>query len=244
MKREAPAIPRYGALGAPRVCVTGVGGAKAASTLDSFLEATPGVDGVLVVGFAAGLRKGLHTGDLVVARCLLTVGDGEAIQCDLGLLHAAKAVLERSGARYETGDTLTVGEALISAEEKLSHGRQTGALAASMEDHRLAGVCARRGVPFLSVRSVLDEASQELPDFVAGLGDKGPLVQMAHVALNLAVRPRCLPAVANLRKQVRRAQDSLDSFAISFLKELDSRSEASAAVPGTLSSAWSKAPGA
>ena len=237
MKREVPAVTRPGACAPPRVCVTGVGGAKASSTLESFLDGHPRTDAVLVVGFAAALRDDLDTGDLVVARRLLTCGVSGAIECDQGLLRAAGTALERSGARYRTGDTLTVEAALRTSEEKLFHGKQTGALVATMEDYWLARVCARRGVPFLSVRSVLDLATQELPAFVAGLGDRSLPVQMARVALDLAVRPRHVPAVANLRKQAREAQDSLAPFVISFLDELDSRSGAAGSALSRVSGA-------
>ena len=233
MKREAPAVIRSGASVRPAVCVTGTGGTQASSALESFLDAHPRVEGVLSVGFAGALRDGLDTGDLVLARRLLTPGDDAPIDCDPGVLRTAEAVLERSGARYRTGDTLTVDAALRTAGEKRSHGRQTGALAVTMEDYWLARVCARRRVPFLSVRSVLDVAAQELPPFVTGLGDKGLPVQVARVALGLAVRPRHFPGVARLRSQVRRARSSLAPFVISFLETVDSRSRAAAVGAGS-----------
>ena len=233
MKREAPAGMRSGTFALAPVCVTGVGETRASSRLESFLEGHPHIDGVLVVGFAASLRDGLDTGDLVVARRLLTAGGGGAIECDRGLLRRAEAALERSRARYRTGDALTVGAALRTGEEKRSLGERTGALVATMEDYGLARACARRGVPFLSVRSVLDLATQELPAFVTGLGDRSLPVQAARVALNLAARPRHVSAVAKLCKQVRRAQSSLAPFVISFLDTVDSRSEADAVGAGS-----------
>ena len=233
MKREAPAVTWSGAsarslASVTGVCVTGVGGTRAPATLGSFLDGRPHVGGVLAVGFAGALHDGLDTGDLVAATRLLTAGGDDPIECDRGLLRAAEGVLERSGARCSKGDTLTVDAALRTAGEKRSHGRQTGALAVTMEDYWLARECARRGVPFLSVRSVLDVAAQELPPFVAELGDRGLLVQAARVALGLAARPRHFPAVARLRGQVRRARSSLVPFVLSFLEEVDSRPLAAA----------------
>ena len=243
MKREAPAVTRSGASAralapVPEVCVTGVGGTRASATLGAFLDGRTHVDGVLAVGFAGALQDGLDTGDLVAATRLLTDGGGDPIECDRGLLRAAEAALERSGARWRTGDTLTVGSALRTAGEKRSHGRQTGALAVTMEDYWLARECARRGVPFLSVRSVLDVATQELPPFVADLGDRGLLVQATRVALGLAARPRHFPAVARLRGQVRRAGSSLAPFVMSFLEgafpeEADSRPRSAAVGAGS-----------
>ncbi len=242
MKREAPTVTWSGAsarsLGSVTgVCVTGVGGTRAPATLGSFLDGRPHVGGVLAVGFAGALDDGLDTGDLVAATRLLTAGGDDPIECDRGLLQAAEAALERSGARCRTGDTLTVDAALRTAGEKRSHGRQTGALAVTMEDYWLARECARRGVPFLSVRSVLDLAAQELPPFVAELGDRGILVQAARVALGLAARPRHFPAVARLRGQARRAKSSLGPFVLSFLEEafleaVDSRPRAAAVGAG------------
>ncbi len=243
MKREVPAVTRSGASARSRacvteVCVTGVGGTRASAALGSFLDGRPPVDGVLAVGFAGALQDGLDTGDLVVARRLLTAGGGDPIECDRGLLRVALAALERSGAPCRTGDTLTVYAALCTPGEKRSHGRQTGALAATMEDYWLARECARRGVPFLSVRSVLDVAAQELPPFVAELGDRGLLVQATRVALGLAARPRHFPAVARLRGQVRRAESSLAPFVLSFLEgdsleAVDSRPQAAAVGAGS-----------
>ena len=241
MEREVPAVLRRGTSAPARVCVTGVGRTRASSTMEAFLDGNPGLDGspgtggnpgtdgnpglggnpgtggVLVLGFAAALRDDLFTGDLVVARRLLAANNDEAMDCDEGLFRSAEAALERSGARYWAGDTLTSEPALRTAGQKLSHGNETGALVATMEDYWLGQACARRGVPFLSVRSVLDVATQELPAFVTGLGGRSLPVQMACVALNLAMRPRHLPAVLKLRNQVQEAQDSLATFVISFL---------------------------
>ena len=243
MKREAQAVTRSGAsarslASVTGICVTGVGGTRAPATLGAFLDGRPHVDGVLAVGFAGALQDGLNTGDLVAARRLLTAGGGDPIECDRGLLRAAEAALERSGARWRTGDTLTVEAALGTAGEKRSHGRQTGALVVTMEDYWLARECARRGVPFLSVRSVLDVAAQELPPFVADLGDKGFLIQAARVALGLAAQPRHFPAVARLGGQVGRARRSLAPFVVSFLEEafleeVDSRPRAAAVGAGS-----------
>lgn len=217
MEREVPAGLRRGTSAPVRVCVTGIGRTRASSTLESFLDGNPGTAGVVVIGFAAALRDALHTGDLVVARCLLTADNGEAMDCDESLFRAAEAALERSGACYWAGDTLTVEPALRTAGQKLSHGNKTGALVATMEDYWLGQACAHRGVPFISVRSVLDVATQELPAFVTELGGRSISVQMACVVLNLVMRPRHVPALLNLRKQAGEAQDSLSTFAISFL---------------------------
>ena len=235
MKEEVPAVLRRGAYASARVCVTGVGETNASSSLESFLDLHPDTDGVLLVGFATALRDELCTGDLVAGRRVLAAGDDQVMESNHGLLRVAEAALDRSGLRYSEGDIVTVGGALLTVEDKLSNGEKTGALVATMEDYWLAGVCARRSVPFLSVRSVLDLATQELPAFVTGLGGRTLPLQIAGVALNLAMRPRHIPAVANLRKQRREAQDTLFPFVISFLDELGSRSEATAVGVATAS---------
>ena len=227
MKREVPARIQRRTSGSVRVQVTGVGRARATAAMEAILETGPAPEAVLALGFATALREELRTGDLVLGCRLLAAGEDSPIPCDKGMLSAAERVVARPVARpHFVGDSLTVEDALRTSEQKLCHGAMTGALVATMEDYWLASICSLRGIPFLGVRAVLDIASQELPAFVTGLGDRSMPVQLALVALNLAMRPRQIPAVAKLREQVNQARDSLAAFALPFLDEFDSSPEA------------------
>jgi nucleoside phosphorylase len=202
--------------------VTGVGRARATAALEAILEAGPAPVAVLSLGFAGGIKEELRPGDLVLGQRLLAAGEDLPLYGDARLLATAQAALARPGSpRYFMAGTVTVPRMLRTREEKASVHRATQAWAAVMEDYWLAVQAARHGAPFLSVRAVLDTASQELPAFVAGQGDKGKFGQLVSVAANLIVRPRYLPTVLNLSRQVRAAGDSLATFGVSFVDCLD-----------------------
>jgi len=200
------------------VHVTGVGKEKALAGAKRLLNGPIRPDAILSLGFAGALRDRLATGDLVLSRRLYSSEEEGFLESDARLLGLAQEALRGSTKlRHFVADNLTVPEAVSSAEGKRRLAETTTAWLVNMEDYWIAKAAIQRGMPFLSVRAVLDTAHQELPLFLAGLGGKGPLVQALHVVANGIAGPKSVPGMLKLSRQVRVAQDSLTAFGLSFV---------------------------
>ena len=222
MEREVSALRPLCADGRVTVHVTGVGKDMALKGMAALLESRHvKPDCILSLGFAGALRGELETGDLVLSRRLYAVGEDSPIESDASLLSLAKDVLDSSDTRrYAIADSLTVPRVVLDAEEKGRLAFSTTSSVVNMEDYWVAQSSARHGIPFLSVRAVLDTAEQGLPPFVARLEHNGALTRALRLGANLTARPGYVPGLVKLAKQAGVAQRSLASFGSSFVSRI------------------------
>ena len=222
MEREVSALRPLCADGRVTVHVMGMGKDMALKGMATLLEDQPvKPDCILSLGFAGGLRDELETGDLVLSQRLYAVGEESPIESDASLLSLAKDVLDSSDTgRYAIADSLTVPQAVLGAEEKGRLAIATTSSVVNMEDYWVGQSATRHGIPFLSVRAVLDTAEQELPPFVARLEHNGALAQALQVGASVAARPGYVPGLVKLAKQVGVARRSLASFGVSFVSRM------------------------
>ncbi len=181
--------------------VTGIG--KAAITAGFARAAKTRPEAVILAGFSGAVAPELQTGDLHIAASFHACGEYGPITADTGLSSAM-----REGARLNdirvciqpSGTVSGVANAAVKAELRFA----AGVASVNMEDYWAATAAAIAGVPFASVRAVLDTSDQSLPDYLAS-GDIAP----ARVALNALVRPGRLPALLRLARQSRLARRNL-----------------------------------
>ena len=199
----------------------GIGKDRAIESTRSLVDGPESPECLLAIGCAGALRDGLRTGDLVVARRVYAIGEECFIEPDPRLMVVAQEVLkDLYGLRHYLADTVTVPGLIHRAAEKARLAMADGLWAANMEDYWIGQVAIKSGIPFISVRAVLDTADQELSPNLAMLGNKGVLAQVIHaVAMGIA-DPRIVPRMAKLSKQLTVARDSLAGFALSFINRM------------------------
>ena len=202
--------------------VLGVGPERAGAAMAALLEDRPSrrskVDGVLLVGVAGGVDPELETGDLLLAdRHALqngaSQGAGQAIKADADMLQSAqKAALELSVPIFN-GGSLTVDHLVAEPHERESLRTEYQVYSVNMEDYRAAEAAQNAGVPFLSVRVVLDTASQRLPGYLPGLARS-----RYKVVTKILLMPWRIPAMLRLKRQLQLCQAVLTNFGVSYLK--------------------------
>jgi len=202
--------------------VLGVGPERAGAAMAALLEDRPSrrskVDGVLLVGVAGGVDPELETGDLLLAdRHALqngaSQGAGQAIKPDTDMLQSAqKAALELSVPIFN-GGSLTVDHLVAEPHERESLRTEYQVYSVNMEDYRAAEAAQNAGVPFLSVRVVLDTASQRLPGYLPGLARS-----RYKVVTKILLMPWRIPAMLRLKRQLQLCQAVLTNFGVSYLK--------------------------
>ena len=199
--------------------VLGVGPDRAGASLTALLEISRSqIDSVLFVGVAGGVEPSLETGDLLLAdRYALqngaAQGAGQAIRPDTQMLQTAQqAALDLSVPVFD-GGSLTVDHLVLEPVERQELLTQYQIQSVNMEDYRAAEAAQKAGVPFLSVRVVLDTASQRLPGYLPGLA-KSPY----KVLTNVLLQPWRIPTMLRLKRQLQLCQAVLTNFGMSYLK--------------------------
>ena len=217
----------------------GIGPRMAYQGVRSMLSNGSTIEGphlLLLVGFAGAVDPFLKSGDIVVSKryyrqtvnssALATSTNGGPIvsrqsndselpnflepdqimnECAMKAAHAADV-------SFVTSPSLTVDRLIGSRAEKRAVFRQNLVSVVNMEDYWAAAASREAGVSFLSVRAVVDVASQNLPDYLASLtGSK------FRVAMSILSHPWRVATLARLSVEMRRSQQSLVQFARSFI---------------------------
>src|ERR1051325_7688520 len=113
--------------------------------------------GIVSFGVAGGLDPALKPGDAVIASSVVT--DAARYQTDEAWTLALLAALPVS----LIGDISGADAPVAHASGKLALRQAHRTVAVDTESHFAAAVAARRGVPFVAVRVVLDPAHRSLP---------------------------------------------------------------------------------
>jgi adenosylhomocysteine nucleosidase len=187
---------------------TGEGAANAQRHLESWIEQRA-PRAVLSIGFAGALSASLQVGDLVIASDILGSSEGP----DRKLLAAARQV--QIELPLHLGVAVTSNEILWQAESKRALATSLAANDigfVDMESTAIASVCAKRGVPFLIIRSISDLLDEDLPlDFNQYRNSDGRVVPRKVVNAAL-LRPSAFKGLFELRKRSRTCADRLAEF--------------------------------
>ena len=187
---------------------TGEGIANAERHLEAWLE-RGAARAVLSIGFAGALSPSLQVGDLVIGR---DVHDSKGSP-DAKLLSAAKQVLMTVPLHF--GVALTSHKILWQAESKreladLLGENEIGFV--DMESTVVAGVCARRRMPFLIARAITDRLDEDLPLDFNQYRDCDGRVDPKKVVKAALLRPAALKGLLDLRKRSRLCADRMAEF--------------------------------
>ncbi len=170
-------------------------------------------------------------------RWVLSVGFGGALNPSYqrNQIVLATEVLDRSGKRFAidvnvpaqgtngaivTGRLLTVDAIIRTAAEKAELRRQFDVDVVDMETLGVAEVCSARGVRFLSVRVISDDANRDLPPEVAALFNRSGSYMAGAALRALWHRPSSLKDFWTLHEHAQEAADRLANFVIGAIEQL------------------------
>ena len=160
---------------------------------------------IVSAGFGGALDPELKRNDIVVPREVVNL-EGRRFAIDLAVPPEAEA------RGLKTGRLLTVDELVRKASEKAELRRKFEADVVDMETSAIAALCGDRGVRFLSVRVVSDEAGVDLPpEILAIVGPSGGLRLGATMGA-LWKRPSSVKDLLALRQHALEAADRLAAF--------------------------------
>ena len=181
--------------------VTGVGRQSAEDGVAAVAELSP--DAIVMIGFSGGADPDLRTGDLHVAEVFHSADGMEPITAAPGLTNSVKAWARGKQTRLVCGPSVTV-KTIADSKSKSTLHAATGAMSVNMEDYWAASAASTYGIPFASVRAVLDTAQDELPEYLIDAGDG-----IFGVLRGLAIHPGSAPDLIRLAWKARVARRRL-----------------------------------
>ena len=165
-----------------RVVLTGIGEKNAeAAILAALQTAHPSL--VISSGFAGGLNPALESGTIVF--------DGVDPAMESELLASGGC-----GVKFHHADRV----ATTAAEKQKLHA-STGADAVEMESRAIGAICERAGIPFATVRVVLDTANEDLPVDFNDLMTVGQKVSYLKLAGAVMKSPGKISGLKQLQRQ-------------------------------------------
>ena len=173
--------------------------------------------GVLMLGVAGAVEPGRETGELVLSANYVrdsAAEPAEPISPDQTLLEVAEAAAAEARMPVYRSDSLTVDHLVTKGWERQQHRENYGVGTVNMEDHAVAAAAQAEGVPFLSVRVILDTAEQPLPGYL-------PKLYRSRNALigEVLLRPWRIPTLRRLKSQMELCQSVLAQFGLSFIQQ-------------------------
>jgi adenosylhomocysteine nucleosidase len=193
---------------------TGVGQDAVKAGLGELLSQRRAV-AVVSTGFAGALTADLRAGDIVLCDTIVADDEPGHFKGDPALLARAVQAGALEGSRVRRGTGVTVPVVAANWDVKTALRERAGADICEMEDYWVARLAAEHGLPFLSVRVVLDEMTVDISDFLDFMGPEG--VRPFKVAAYFLRHPGRLGAALRSFRQYRRAQASLRHFMHRFL---------------------------
>ena len=200
-----------------QVTVTGVGKEKVLTAVTSLLQTEPHPSLILSLGFSGALSDELNTGDLILARKIFLAESESFVEVSGEYYTLAEKTINEKALPYVRRDSVTVPNLVRTRSEKDELARTYNCHAVNMEDYWVGFAAIQAGIPFLSVRAILDMTHQELPAFIEELVWDRKRRQGLRVILSSLARPTRIPKLMSLAKQSRKAQESLGAFAASFV---------------------------
>jgi adenosylhomocysteine nucleosidase len=168
---------------------------------------------VVSAGFAGALNPEYARLDIALADEVLDL-DGRRLRIDVTIPP------EATGRPIRTGRLLTVDHIIRTAAEKAELRRRYDADLVDMETAAVAALCAERGVRFLSIRVVSDEAGIDLPPEVASLMTRSGSYRVGAALRAIWNRPSSIKDFWALHEQAQEAADRLASFTAGALARL------------------------
>ena len=170
-------------------------------------------------GCAGALAAELVPGDVVVATAVVaSSSDG---QFDTHTEHRGRAerAAQRAALRVTTGPALCSPQALLTALHKRTAAAQYGAVAVDMEGESIAAEAARRAIPFILVRAILDTADTELKHTGRFIDPQTGAVRPLALAGYVATHPGAVTDLLAMQRMMRAAQASLERFFAAWFTE-------------------------
>ena len=178
------------------VAVSGMGCRAAAAAARGLVDS--GATGLVSWGMAGGLDPALQAGMICLPSVIVSRAGASFTTADRWRQRVLDVI--GPGRPVVGGRLLTSAVAIGDVAGKIAAFRDTGAAAVDMESLAVAEVAVAHGLPFLSVRAIVDTAADELPRAVLDASSDGPLCLSRLLLGVLRSPPQILPLLRLARR--------------------------------------------
>ncbi|WP_435010680.1 nucleoside phosphorylase [Tundrisphaera lichenicola] len=185
------------------VVLTGTGRARAQRGAEILLDGHR-PRWIISAGFGGALDPSLKRNEIILPSEVVNL-EGRRFAIDLEV---------PPGAGLRSGRLLTVDEIVRTAAEKAELRRKYEADVVDMESSSVAALCGDRGVRFLSVRVVSDDAKVDLPPEVLSILGRSGGLRLGATLGALWKRPSSVKDLLALREHAIEAADRLCTFLV------------------------------
>lgn len=192
------------------VMVCGIGQAAAGKAAGTLLFQN--IDCLISWGTAAALIDEVHTGDLILPEFIHT-WSGDINKTDPVCHCNLKKKFGSGVATVHTGTLAETRSVLENPEQKTELHRKTGALAADMESAAIMRVAHDNKLPFVAVRTVVDEAHDVIPAELIKHIDIFGTPDIPGLITEFFYRPRLIRNCYSLSRAMNTALDTLGKIA-------------------------------
>ena len=202
--------------------VVGIGRKRVEANLKSLLERPSGKkkagvekDQLLFLGFAGAVDPELRAGHVSVPTRYYVIQEdalGDFLEPEMRMWHEAVKAVDDVSLPSTQLDSLSLDRLAGTPSTKRKFRRNFPIGVVNMEDYWIASAARIAGVPFLSVRTILDTANQSLPSYTLQMADS-----RTRAVLTSAALPWRIPALLRLGRQMQLAQRNLTTFALAFI---------------------------
>lgn len=177
-------------------------------------------DMMISAGFAGGASEGMKAGEVFICDRLVAVdgppflwGKEEVFESSsLEMVQRFKQAKLGDRTEYQVGACLTVPQFVSNRSMKAWLGSTFNVSLIDMESYWVGEVAGSFGIPYLTVKAVLDPVDQSVPRFIGETLDKGMAVRTLRAVAHLVINPADVPGLIRLSSQVRVARASLTRF--------------------------------
>ncbi len=191
--------------GRVRLVTSGVGPDRARDAAEVAIEQHE-PSAVISIGVAGGLTNNLRRPSITIPTRILRRRDGAEFQPDDELRKQIVRLLNQADIFWQSVTSITTPEILFTRPEK-REAAETGAEIVQMEDAEWADLCDAAGIPFASIRVVMDALDDDIPNEVVQWRGKPSALDIAVGAIR---RPGLLPELLSLGIQRQSAIQELE----------------------------------
>jgi adenosylhomocysteine nucleosidase len=187
------------------VAIGGMGRASAKRAAD-VLIAGHKPKWIISAGFAGGLNPALGRNDLVVPHEIV---DREGAAFAVDTIPELDSIVA-----HARGRLLTVDKVVLRASEKEALYRSLGVDLVDMETSAVAAVCRDRGIRFLPIRVISDDARGDLPQEIASIMNPSGVYRFGATLRSVWNRPSSVKDFWRLYEHSIEAADRLARFVV------------------------------
>ncbi len=207
-ERLAEGLP--GDIPKPLIAVAGASARRAGQKARDLLR--EGASALISFGVAGGLDPMLKVGDGVLATSIFTP-QHHLLPCDEGWHESVVQAASQSESQLISGRFAGSDWAVTSPRLKAWLHHVSGeAMLVDMESHAIACIAWEEKVPFLALRSVVDDAGTSLPSIVRGSIGRDGRPRKALIAFRLALSPWNYRKLRCLEANSLRAHQTLEGY--------------------------------